>query len=295
VRLKPLIDRAPAAWLLAMTVIWGYTFVVVQVAVARFGVIEFLVLRFAIATLALVPWSFREVRIHEWRIGLILGGTLSLGYLFQTWGLKHITVTESGFLTGLFVVFAPLWAAVLYRVRLGRRNIVALALSLVGLEFLLGGWDFHLTAGSLLTIGGALCFGLQIALLSRQGPSCRTGALTFTQMAAMTFWLALLLPAGAALQNPFHGPLVLALLLTGVLASAFAFYVQTRVQQRLSAARTAVILVTEPFFAALFGHWLNHDPLTGSLAVGAGLLVLAMLVSELGLGPFDRNRAIPGK
>ncbi len=289
-RLKPLIDRAPAAWLLAMTVIWGYTFVVVQAAVTQIGVVEFLVLRFAVAALALAPWAFRETRIHEWRVGLGLGGTLALGYLFQTWGLERVTVTESGFLTGLFVVFAPIWAAILYRVRLGRRNVVAVVLSMAGLGFLLGGWNFHLTVGSLLTIVGALCFGLQIALLSRLGPSCRTGALTFAQMAAMTLWLTLLLPAGTHWQDPFGGTLILALLVTGIVASAFAFYVQTRVQQRLSAARTAVILVTEPFFAALFGHWLNHDPLTGPVLIGAVLLLLGMLVSELGVGPFGRIR-----
>jgi drug/metabolite transporter (DMT)-like permease len=290
VRLKPLIDRAPAAWLLAMTVIWGYTFVVVQAAVTQIGVVEFLVLRFAVAALALAPWAFRETRIHEWRVGLGLGGTLALGYLFQTWGLERVTVTESGFLTGLFVVFAPIWAAILYRVRLGRRNVVAVVLSMAGLGFLLGGWNFHLTVGSLLTIVGALCFGLQIALLSRLGPSCRTGALTFAQMAAMTLWLTLLLPAGTHWQDPLGGTLILALLVTGIVASAFAFYVQTRVQQRLSAARTAVILVTEPFFAALFGHWLNHDPLTGPVLIGAVLLLLGMLVSELGVGPFGRIR-----
>src|SRR3712207_9589258 len=52
-----------------------------------------------------------------------------------------------------------------------------------------------------------------------------------------------------------------ALLVTGLLASAGAFLVQTTVQQRIPAARTAIILTMEPVFAALFGYWLAGDRL----------------------------------
>ncbi len=275
-------DRVAPLLLLAVTMVWGVTFVVVQRAVAHFGAVEFLALRFAIAALALAPFFLRATRRHEAVVGLGLGLVLALGYLFQTWGLRATTVTQSGFVTGLFVIFAPVFARLFFGVGLRPRNYIAIGMSCVGLVLFLGGPRFLWDAGDTLTLLCALFFGLHIALLSRYSPSCRTGPLAFTQMASQTLWLALLLPVGEPLQSPFTGALIGALLLTGLLASAAAFYIQTRVQKRLSAARTAVILASEPLFAAGFGYFFNHDVLTGLELIGGALIFLAMLTSELG-------------
>jgi drug/metabolite transporter (DMT)-like permease len=290
VRFDRLLDRAAPVLLLGVTLVWGLTFVVVQRAVAHFGAIEFLAIRFALASLVLAPFFLRGTRRHEVRVGLGLGLLLALGFLFQTWGLRATTVTQSGFVTGLFVIFAPLFAGVLFGVGLRPRNYAAIGLSAIGLFLLLGGPGFAWNIGDTLTLACALCFGLHIALLSHFSPSCRTGPLTFTQIASQTLWLVLLLPAGAPLGNPFTGSLVGALLLTGLVASAGAFYIQTRVQKRLSAARTAVILTAEPLFAALFGYLLNHETPTAIELAGGVLIFLAMLVSEVGLGGWPQSR-----
>lgn len=282
-KLDRAMDRVAPALLLAVTLIWGLTFVVVQRVVAHFGAIEFLVLRFAIAAFALAPFFFRGTRRHEALVGLGLGFLLASGYLLQTWGLRSTTVTQSGFVTGLFVIFAPVFARLLFGARLRLRNYAAIGLSAIGLVLLFGGLRFLWNVGDTLTLAGALFFGLHIALLSHYSPSCRTGSLAFTQMGSQTLWLALLLPEGSALKTPFTLPLIGALLFTGLLASAAAFYIQTRVQKRLSAARTAVILTAEPLFAAGFGYLLNHDVLTGIELTGGGLIFAAMLISELGL------------
>jgi drug/metabolite transporter (DMT)-like permease len=87
---------------------------------------------------------------------------------------------------------------------------------------------------------------------------------------------------------PFTGELALpppevwvALLITGLLASAGAFYVQTFVQQRLPAARTAIILTMEPAFAAFFGYWLAGDRLVAVQIFGAVLILSAVFVGEV--------------
>lgn len=285
-------DRLAPVLLLAVTLVWGLTFVVVQRAIAHFGAIEFLALRFALAALALAPFFLRETRRHEAWVGALLGLFLALGYLFQTWGLRATTVTQSGFVTGMFVIFAPLFARVLFRVRLGLRHYGAIGLSAAGLFLLLGGPRFAWNVGDTLTLLCAIFFGLHIALLSHFSPSCRTGPLAFTQMASEMLWFALFLPLGAPLRMPFATSLIGALALTGLVASAFAFYVQTRVQKRLSAARTAVILTTEPLFAAGFGYLLNHEVLSGIELTGGGLIFLAMLVSELGLPGWFQVRRV---
>src|SRR3712207_9094551 len=75
-----------------------------------------------------------------------------------------------------------------------------------------------------------------------------------------------------------------ALLVTGLLASAGAFLVQTTVQQKIPAARTAIILTMEPVFAAVFGYWLAGDRLVAIQGFGAALVLLALRLGE-GLDP----------
>src|SRR3712207_744152 len=93
--------------LVGVTAVWGWTFVVVQDAISSYGVLGFLALRFALASVALAPLLPKMTR-RTLLVGLGIGLVLGIGYLFQTLGLLHTTPTNSGLITGLFVVFAPL-------------------------------------------------------------------------------------------------------------------------------------------------------------------------------------------
>jgi len=57
--------------------------------------------------------------------------------------------------------------------------------------------------------------------------------------------------------------------------------VQTFVQQRIPAARTAIILTMEPVFAAFFGYWLAGDRLVAIQILGAALILSALVVGEV--------------
>ncbi len=94
--------------LVGITMVWGWTFVVVQDAIALYGVLGFLSVRFALAAAALAPYAARGIPRQTLAIGGGIGLVLALGYLFQTTGLLFTTPTNSGLITGLFVVFAPL-------------------------------------------------------------------------------------------------------------------------------------------------------------------------------------------
>jgi drug/metabolite transporter (DMT)-like permease len=96
----------------------------------------------------------------------------------------------------------------------------------------------------------------------------------------MAILFAALWPVAGTVELP-PPEVWVALLITGLLASAGAFYVQTFVQQRLSAARTAVILTMEPVFAALFGYWLAGDRLVAVQVAGAALILSALFVGEV--------------
>ncbi len=266
--------------LIVVTAVWGWTFVVVQDAISTFGVIGFLALRFALASLALSPVVFSGITRRTLLVGGGIGVVLAGAYLFQTLGLLYTTPTNSGLITGLFVVFAPLADRLFFGVRASRQIIVAVALSLLGMALLAGGGPEGVNVGDILTLLCAAALGLHIALLSRYAAGHDASGLTFAQIFAMTVLFAVLWPLSG--EVAFPPPEVwVALLVTGLLASAGAFYVQTFVQQRLPAARTAVILTMEPAFAAFFGYWLAGDRLVAVQVFGAVLVLSAVFVGEV--------------
>jgi len=266
--------------LVATTAVWGWTFVVVQDAIAVYGVIPFLAVRFVLAGAVLTPIYAAKLTRKSLLVGGGIGVVLAAGYLFQTLGLLFTTPTNSGMITGLFVVFAPLADRLLFGANLSRQVFVAVSLSLLGMVFLAGGGPEGANWGDLLTLLCATALGLHIALLSRYAASYDAGALTLAQILAMALLFMVVWPFSGPIALPQPGVWV-ALLVTGLLASAGAFLVQTTVQQHIPAARTAIILTMEPVFAALFGYWLAGDRLVAVQILGALMILSALVVGEV--------------
>ena len=127
--------------LVAVTAVWGLTFVQVKDALKLYPLFAFLAVRFAIATLTLAVPGRRRVRTlgrRGWGIGAMLGLLLAVGYGLQSAGLERTTVSSTGFITGLYVVFTPLLALVVFRTRIAAAVWLGVGLSTVGLSLLSG-------------------------------------------------------------------------------------------------------------------------------------------------------------
>ena len=266
--------------LVAVTAVWGWTFVVVQDAISVYGVIPFLAVRFVLAGAALAPIYAAKLTRRSLIVGGGIGVVLAAGYLFQTTGLLFTTPTNSGLITGLFVVFAPLADRLLFGANVSRQVVLAVALSLLGMVLLAGGGPEGANWGDLLTLLCAAALGLHIALLSRYAASYDAGALTLAQILSIALLFVIVWPFFAPITLPTPEVWV-ALLVTGLLASAGAFLVQTTVQQHIPAARTAIILTMEPVFAALFGYWLAGDRLVAVQILGALMILSALVIGEV--------------
>ena len=266
--------------LVAVTAVWGWTFVVVQDAISVYDVIPFLAVRFVLAGTALAPIYARKLTRRSLIVGGGIGVVLAAGYLFQTTGLLFTTPTNSGLITGLFVVFAPLADRLLFGANVSRQVVLAVALSLLGMVLLAGGGPEGANWGDLLTLLCAAALGLHIALLSRYAASHDAGALTLAQILSIALLFLIVWPFFAPVSLP-PSEVWVALLVTGLLASAGAFLVQTTVQQHIPAARTAIILTMEPVFAALFGYWLAGDRLVAVQILGALMILSALVIGEV--------------
>jgi len=271
------------AALIAVAVVWGGTFVMVKDAVAAYPLYAFLALRFGIAVLAflvLFPRAVRRTNRRTVGAGLLAGAFLTAGYVFQTWGLQNTSATKAAFITGMFVVVTPVLQAVLLR-RIPRAATVAgIALAVAGLWLITGasggGWVF----GDTLVLLCAIAYSFHMIVLGTVGTGHDVGALTLVQLLTVAVTCA-----GVSLVTekpglPADPSLWVALLVTGVLASAVAFAVQTYAQRHLSPARTALILITEPAFGGLFG-WLAGEAFGVSGLAGAALILGGMVLSEV--------------
>ena len=284
------------AALVLVTAVWGITFVQVKDAVAIYPLFAFLAVRFAIACVVLSAPAARRLRSLGRRggaAGVLLGLLLAVGYALQTAGLERTTVSSAGFITGLYVVFTPLLALLLFRTRVGTAVWLGVALSVVGLA-LLSGVGAGDAAGDALVLGGSAAYSLQIALMERYAP--RYDPIAFTQaemLAAFAGFAAVALALGQV-ELPRGWTVWGALLVTGVFASALAFLIQTWAQRRTSATRTALAFAMEPVFAGIFGFWLAGDRLGAAGWAGCALIMAGILVAEPEAGRTLR-RLVPGR
>ena len=268
--------------LIAVTAVWGYTFVPMKEAVAVYPLFAFLAVRFLIASLVLaVPAAprLRALGRPGWAAGLSLGLLLGLGYALQTAGLERTTVSSAGFITGLYVVFTPLLGFLLFRTQVGRLVWLGVALSVGGLA-LLSGVGVGDPRGDLLVLLGSAAYSLQIVLMERYAPRYDAVAFTQAEMLAAFAGFAVVAVARDQLELPSGWTVWYALLVTGIFASALGFLVQTWAQRRISASRTAIAFAMEPVFAGIFGFWLAGDRLGALGWSGCALIMAGIVVSE---------------
>jgi drug/metabolite transporter (DMT)-like permease len=265
--------------LVIVTAVWGVTFVQVKDALELYPLFAFLAVRFAIASVALAPVAAPRLRHAGWKPATLLGGLLALGYALQTAGLDRTSVSSTGFITGLYVVFTPLFAYALFRIKVARIVVLGVGLSLAGLA-LLAGVGVGEPGGDGLVLAGAAAFSLQIALMERYAPRHDAVAFTFVEMLAAFVGFAAIAVARGQVEVPRGWTVWGALLVTGIFASALGFLVQTWAQRQLSAARTALAFAMEPVWTAIFGFWLAGDRLGVVGWTGAGLIMAGIVVAE---------------
>jgi drug/metabolite transporter (DMT)-like permease len=272
----------PLLALVAVTAIWGVTFVQVQDALALYPLFAFLAVRFAISTVVLAPFAWKPLQALP-REGVVagvgVGLLLAAAYGLQTAGLELTTVSSTGFITGLYVVFTPFIALALFGTAVPRALWVGVACAVVGL-LLLNGAPGGSALGNALVLANALVQALQIAAMERFAPRYDPRALTFLQMGTSFVGFAVIALVLGQIEVPRGVTVWGALLVTGVFAGALGYLVATWVQARTTAARAALVFTLEAPFAALFGVLLAGDVLGWPGWLGCGVMMAGILLAE---------------
>lgn len=270
--------------LVGITMIWGATFLVVRVAVETTGPWFFVGVRFAIAGLVLALVSARILRgltRLELGAGLVIGLMIALGYGLQTLGLQTITSSESAFITAFYVPLVPLlqWAVVRKAPRLGAW--LGIAAAFIGLILLaapdLAGFSFG--TGQIVTLVSTVAIAAEVVLISVFANRVDARRVTVVQVLAASVFAFAAMPVAGEGVPAFSWVWLAAAVGLGA-ASALIQLTMNWAQRRVSATRATVIYAGEPVWAGVVGR-IAGERLPFLAFVGAGFIVLGMLLSEL--------------
>ncbi|MDQ1001842.1 drug/metabolite transporter (DMT)-like permease [Neobacillus niacini] len=280
--------------LLFVTFIWGTTFVLVQNAISLLEPFSFNGIRFLAAAVMLLLWLFiferKQLALLNLKMlasGVFIGFWLFLGYATQTIGLVYTTTSKAGFITGLSVIFVPLFSMFLLKQFPSRNAVIGVSIASIGL-FLLTMTDVSsLNIGDGFVFICAISFALQIIFTGKFSSKYPTLLLTVIQIstvAVLSILSAFIFEDWRRSFNPeilLAQDVIVALMITSILATALAFWIQTNFQKYTTATRVALIFAMEPVFAAIAGYYWADERLSLSALVGCLLIFAGMIFAEL--------------
>jgi drug/metabolite transporter (DMT)-like permease len=262
--------------------IWGSTFIVTKGALSAVDPVVMVAIRFLISAALLLPWVLkRRNKGAHMREGFLLSLFLSTLYLTQTTGLLYTSASNSGFITGLFIIFIPVFMFLFRNRKPTVLQAVSAALALAGMWLLTGGVS-GFNRGDALTLVAAASYSAHLITTDKYVKAeADTVLLAFHQ-----FWMVSALSFGIAL---FKGaPLAVAgvdgwgvIVFLAVFPTLTAFFIQMLAQKHSEPFKVGIIFTLEPVFAAIFA-WTWGGERFVALKAGGGLLIVSgMILGEL--------------
>ena len=274
-RLKAELALAVAA------MIWGSTFVVVKDALVDISPVLYLALRFWMGSLILLLWIRKRPSRRILVGGMVTGVFLGFGMILQTMGLKYTSASNVGFLTSMYIPLVPFVGALVYGVRTGWRELIAVVVASVGIGLMsFDPSSLAVNRGDVMTVVAAVLFAFQIVLVTRFGAEGELAWLVWLQVTMV----AVVSSFGLVLESSYVNwtmRLWWAFGTTVFGATVAAFLLQSWGQRHTTATRAALIFALEPVFAGIASFYWLGERLTGRGWAGAGLVLLGVLLAEL--------------
>lgn len=262
--------------------VWGATFYMVKDALAAVHPVTLVAYRFLLSAALMLPWVFARPRIGALlKEGAILSVWLTALYISQTVGLGYTTASNSGFITGLFILFVPVFMYLFFKQKPNAGQWAAVGLAVCGLWLLTGGLH-AINLGDALTLVAAVSYAAHLLAVDRYVKADADTVLLAFHQFWMTGLASLLwsLTGGYSLEveNVKTWGVIVFLALFPTLS---AFFIQMLAQKLSTAVKVALIFSLEPVFAAVFAWTVGGEPVRPASIWGGGLIVLAMVVGEL--------------
>lgn len=279
---------------LAITLAWGLSFVVIPRALVDCGPLSLTALRMTVgagAALVLLRPDWRAADARTWRYGVAGGLLLAAGYLLQTYGMQSASTGDGGFLTAFYVTLVPVFDALVHRKWPARRDVVALTVATAGIA-LIAIDPAKIDPGPALVAFSAVFWAAQIVAVGRVARGADPSVLAAIQLVVIAA------VAGAGLLLAPERPVVwswdlaASVFFLGYVTCALGFAVQAWAQRKLPPTRTAVLFTPEPVFAALAGWWFRDESFGARKFAGAALILAAVALTLAPSRHRDSQRAV---
>jgi drug/metabolite transporter (DMT)-like permease len=266
--------------LLAVTVVWGASFPIMSIAFKSVPPYSFIAMRYILSALILgivFIKRFKGFNREMLKPGILIGLALGVGCILQAVGLVYTTPSKSGFITGLNVVFVPIFIALLYKTLPDFKTNIGVVLSVSGLALMSISGGMGINIGDFLTLLSAVAFAVQIILVDKFSKNSDLAILTTIEFLTV----GLLSTVPAAFVEDFNMDLNLfavgAVIFTAIFCTIFAYGLQNVAQAYTTPTHTAIIFLAEPVFSAIFSVFIG-DKLSGRIFWGCLLILLGMIV-----------------
>ncbi|MCB9206777.1 MAG: DMT family transporter [Ignavibacteriales bacterium] len=293
------------AILILVTLLWGGTFVIVKEALNDISSMAFIAVRFILAAIILLPFmKIKKFNSKNILAGIFLGVLLFAGFATQTVGLKYTAATKSGFLTGTAVIMVP-FLQILIEKRMPTKGVIIGAIFvMIGIAFLSSGGNSIINLledlstnfglGELLTLICALFFAFYIIYLDVETSKYDFYVLLFLQIITTAVLSVLFLGIFSStgiepMKLNISTNLIWAVLYTSIFATLITTALQTKYQKNVTPAKAGIIFSFEPIFAAIFAFFVLGEKITNFGYLGAALIMLGLLISELYENLFLKN------
>jgi drug/metabolite transporter (DMT)-like permease len=278
---------APLVALVAMILIWGYSWIVMKIALRHAHPFDFAALRVGLGAaflFAIVKLQRRPLRLSSYRMVLVLGSLQVALFV----ALSHFALLTAGpGKTSVLVFTMPFWMIVfahfIIHERMQGAQWLAVALAFAGLVLIVAPWELTSLTGSLLAIAGGAVWAIS-AVLSKKWPTPGADPLLFTawQLLVGFVWLTAL--AFVVPHDPirWNTEFVLAVAFSAIFATAIGWWLWTYVLSHTPAGIAGLNSLGIPVVAVIASAiQLGERPppleLAGMLMIGVALALIAWL------------------
>ena len=270
--------------LLIGTAFWGITFVYVKEGISIIDLYTFLAIRFIIGAVLLALIFVRRMRnfnIEILKYGIFLGLVLSFSYIAQTVGLQYTSASKAAFITGLSVVFVPLFMSIFQKKAPAVNNIIAVFVATIGLAILTLNTGFKLNVGDVWVFLCAILFAIYIILVGKYTRIFESIKFTVIQLVTVAVFTGIIAGFTNKIEIPRGYVVWHAILFCAVFATAFMYAIQNQFQKFISEVKAAIIFSFEPLFAAVAAYYYLNEQITANIVTGGFLIFAGMIISEI--------------
>ncbi|MGG7048831.1 MULTISPECIES: DMT family transporter [unclassified Campylobacter] len=269
-----------------VAIAFGLGYLPTSWAIATNGVFSVLFWRFLLATLiagAIFLKTLKTASIDDIKFGIILGLFLFVGFVSQTFAFRHAASSSVAFIIGLNVALVPFIASALFKHKIYSYAYIGIILAIIGL-YLIGNTQVGFGLGEALALVCATAYSFHIVLTNRFVQNCNLVNMVYFEILTLVFLCAVAIGFfdGENFVPNIDKNFIICMLIVGVLGTAFAFFAQALMQKFTTPIKTAIFFTLEPVTAGVMGYFVGAEHLSSYQILGAGFILLGVLVSEIG-------------